>query len=181
MFSLVLSSSGNISYVPSNYNHTLFQVSKLYSVFENQFSHKNYFYLSKFIKIPQMFYLILQLPKYKFINSLETYPTKGVQYAKSAGSKAFINKIDVKLNLTLIKLPSGVHKVFSVYSVGSIGASPFIPKNLRTQSKAGFFKKIGHKSLSRGVAKNPVDHPHGGRNKAIKYQRTPWGKTTKYK
>jgi large subunit ribosomal protein L2 len=35
--------------------------------------------------------------------------------------------------------------------------------------------------LSRGVAKNPVDHPHGGRNKAIKYQRTPWGKTTKYK
>jgi ribosomal protein L2 len=28
---------------------------------------------------------------------------------------------------------------------------------------------------------NPVDHPHGGRNKAIKYQRTPWGKTTKFK
>jgi ribosomal protein L2 len=28
---------------------------------------------------------------------------------------------------------------------------------------------------------NPVDHPHGGRTKAIKYQRTPWGKTTKFK
>lgn len=173
IFSLVLSSSGNVSYVTSNYNHALFQVSKLYSVFENQLSHKNYFYLSQFIKIPQIFYLILQLPKYKFVNSLETYPNKGVQYVKSSGSKAFINKIDIKLNLTLIKLPSGVHKVFSVYSVGSIGASPFLPKNLRTQSKAGFFKKIGKKSLSRGVAKNPVDHPHGGRNKAIRYQRTP--------
>jgi ribosomal protein L2 len=28
---------------------------------------------------------------------------------------------------------------------------------------------------------NPIDHPHGGRAKAIRYQRTPWGKTTKYK
>jgi ribosomal protein L2 len=28
---------------------------------------------------------------------------------------------------------------------------------------------------------NPVDHPHGGRTKAIRYPRTPWGKTAKYK
>jgi ribosomal protein L2 len=28
---------------------------------------------------------------------------------------------------------------------------------------------------------NPIDHPHGGRAKAIRYQRTPWGKTTKFK
>jgi large subunit ribosomal protein L2 len=28
---------------------------------------------------------------------------------------------------------------------------------------------------------NPVDHPHGGRTKAIRYPRTPWGKTTKFK
>jgi ribosomal protein L2 len=27
---------------------------------------------------------------------------------------------------------------------------------------------------------NPIDHPHGGRTKAIKYPRTPWGKTTKF-
>jgi ribosomal protein L2 len=33
----------------------------------------------------------------------------------------------------------------------------------------------------RGVAMNPTDHPHGGRAKSIKYQRTPWGKTTKFK
>jgi hypothetical protein len=173
VFSLVMSSSGSMSYVNTNNNHTLFQVSKFYSVFDNQLSQKNYLYLSNFIKIPQIFYILLQLPKYKFVNSLETYPMKGVQYVKSPGSKAFINKIDVKLNLTLVKLPSGVHKVFSAYSVGSIGSSPLTQKNLRTQSQAGFFKKVGKKSLSRGVAKNPVDHPHGGRNKAIRYQRTP--------
>jgi ribosomal protein L2 len=28
---------------------------------------------------------------------------------------------------------------------------------------------------------NPVDHPHGGRAKSVKYQLTPWGKTAKYK
>jgi len=173
LFSLVMSSSGSISYVNTNHNQVLFQVSKLYSVFDNQLSQKNYLYLSNFIKIPQIFYILLQLPKYKFVNSLETYPMKGVQYVKSPGSKAFINKIDIKLNLTLVKLPSGVHKVFSVYSVGSIGSSPLTYKNLRTQAQAGFFKKLGKKSLSRGVAKNPVDHPHGGRNKAIRYQRTP--------
>lgn len=31
----------------------------------------------------------------------------------------------------------------------------------------------------RGTAKNPNDHPHGGRTRAIKYPRTPWGKTAK--
>jgi len=172
-FSLVTTSAGTISYVSGNYTHTLFKVVKMQSVFFKKTTYKNFFYLSKFIKIPQIFFLIIQLPKYKFINSLETYPKKGIQYVKSQGSKALINKIDPKLHLSLVKLPSGVHKVFSIYSVGSEGQIPFITKNLKRQSNAGFFKKQGKKSLSRGVAKNPVDHPHGGRNKAIKYQRTP--------
>jgi large subunit ribosomal protein L2 len=47
--------------------------------------------------------------------------------------------------------------------------------------KAGFWRSFGHKPIVRGVAMNPVDHPHGGRTKAIKHQRTPWGLTTKYK
>jgi len=41
------------------------------------------------------------------------------------------------------------------------------------QNKAGFGKRFGKKSVVRGVAKNPIDHPHGGRAKAIRYQRTP--------
>jgi large subunit ribosomal protein L2 len=92
-----------------------------------------------------------------------------------------MTKLDIKSNVALIKLPSGVHKIFSVYSSGSLGQIPFKDQNLKTQAKAGFFKQLGKKSLSRGVAKNPVDHPHGGRNKAIRYQRTPWGRTTKFK
>jgi large subunit ribosomal protein L2 len=47
--------------------------------------------------------------------------------------------------------------------------------------KAGYWRSFGLKSLVRGVAMNPVDHPHGGRTKSVKYPRTPWGKTTKFK
>ena len=173
LYSLVISSSGSMLYVHSSYNHNLFTVSKLYSTFSKQYTSKKYSYLSKFIKIPQLFFLILQLPKHKFVSLLETLPGKGVQYVKSSGSKAIINKVDTKINLSLIKLPSGVRKVFSIYSVGSIGSTPFLNKNLKSSTNAGFNKKLGKKSLSRGVAKNPTDHPHGGRNKAIRYQRTP--------
>jgi ribosomal protein L2 len=151
----------------------LFRVSKLSSVFENNFFTKQYIYLSKFIQIPQIFFLLLQSPKFKPLSYVEVYPGKGAQYVKSPGTKSFMVKLDVTANLALLKLPSGVHKIFSVYSTTCIGQIPFNDKNLKTQANAGFFKKIGKKSLSRGVAKNPVDHPHGGRNKAIKYQRTP--------
>jgi len=40
-------------------------------------------------------------------------------------------------------------------------------------TKAGFYKNFGRNSIVRGVAMNPVDHPHGGRTKSIKYPRTP--------
>jgi large subunit ribosomal protein L2 len=134
------------------------------------------------VYIPQIFFSLLELPKLKLISSVEIYPSKGVQYVQSPGSKSLISKIDYKSGLALLKLPSGVHKTFSIYSSAALGSVIFSQRALKTQANAGFFKrKTGKKSLSRGVAKNPVDHPHGGRNKAIKYQRTPWGKTTKYK
>ena len=89
--------------------------------------------------------------------------------------------MDTRLQTSIIKLPSKVLKIFSIFSLGSLGYVGLKNINKLKINKAGFFKKNGHKSLSRGVAKNPVDHPHGGRTKSIKYQRTPWGKTTKYK
>jgi large subunit ribosomal protein L2 len=104
---------------------------------------------------------------------LEIFPNKGVQYVKSLGSKALISKVDTRQNLSLVKLPSGVYKVFSAFSMGSVGVVPIPSKNFFKNTNAGFKNKLKRKPLSRGVAKNPVDHPHGGRNKAIKYQRTP--------
>jgi large subunit ribosomal protein L2 len=139
----------------------------------NTKKYKQYSYLSNFLTIKNYFFLIHQLPKYKPVCALELYPTKGVQYCSSSGSTAVITKIDNRSSLALIRLPSGVQKIFSSYSVGSSDRIPFFNKSLKNPAKAGFKVSIGKKPLSRGVAKNPVDHPHGGRNKAIRYQRTP--------
>ena len=46
-------------------------------------------------------------------------------------------------------------------------------KRLVRNTKAGFYKSFGVKVKVRGVAMNPIDHPHGGRTKAIKNPRTP--------
>jgi large subunit ribosomal protein L2 len=73
----------------------------------------------------------------------------------------------------LIRLASGVKKVFSTYSIGSKGKTVLEEKKKCKINKAGFYKNLGKKSIVRGVAMNPVDHPHGGRTKAIRYPRTP--------
>jgi large subunit ribosomal protein L2 len=71
--------------------------------------------------------------------------------------------------------------VFSIYSLAAFGAVSLSDKKHTTNTKAGHLKVYGKKSIVRGVAMNPVDHPHGGRTKSIRYPRTPWGKTTKFK
>ena len=179
-YSLCVTSSGEVFYNLTTYNQSLFNVFKRFSLLSYNVSH-NYKYLSKHVTISQLFFTLLKLPRYQLISSLEIKPSKGAQYVKASGSKSYITKINSKLNFALVKLPSGVHKIFSVFGTGSLGQIPVSHRKIKTQSNAGYFVRKGVKPLTRGVAKNPVDHPHGGRNKAIKYQRTPWGKTTKYK
>jgi len=89
--------------------------------------------------------------------------------------------MDSRVSTALVKLPSGVKKVFSTFSLGSVGKVALPDNRKNKNTSAGFYKKHGKKSKVRGVAMNPIDHPHGGRAKAIRYQRTPWGKTTKFK
>ena len=123
----------------------------------------------------------MYLPKNKAVSFIELLPYQGVQYIRSTGVFGIILKMDLRIHTALVKLPSGVRKVFSTYSLGSLG-SVALPINRDYKNNiAGFRKNKGYKPTVRGVAMNPIDHPHGGRAKAIKYQRTPWGKTTKFK
>ena len=125
--------------------------------------------------------MIAQLPKNKPVCLLESRAGKGVQYARSAGVKATVIKMDSRISTSVVKLPSGVRKVFSTYGLGSLGSVALNVNNKTKNNKAGSMLRRGRKSKVRGVAMNPVDHPHGGRAKAIAHQRTPWGKTTKRK
>ena len=119
-------------------------------------------------------FILLQQPKNTKICFLELFPLLGIKYTRSNGSKAFLLKSDTRTGLALVKLSSGIKKVFSIFSLSSLGSpSPNTLKKNLTTTKFGDKKKLGLKPKVRGVAKNPVDHPHGGRTKSIKYPRTP--------
>ena len=182
LLSLLFTSSGAASYLPTSTNHEMFKLTQFTSVFSERKifrKNSNSFYPLSVLK--QSFFIIRQLPKNKPISLIESLPGKGVQYARSTGTFATALKMDSRVSTALIKLPSGVKKVFSTFSIGSLGKVA-IPENRKSaNASAGFYKNHGKKSKVRGVAMNPIDHPHGGRAKAIRYQRTPWGKTTKFK
>lgn len=180
--SVVYSSSGCISYLPATDQHFLFKLTYFYSLYSIRSSlYKDTILLKKYIKLTPSFFIIRRLPKNQFVSNLELLPGKGIQYAQSPGSKSIIVKMDTRTGSALIKLPSGVRKVFSIYSIGALGR-PALRYNKEVNiTSAGSRVVKGFKPQTRGVAKNPVDHPHGGRTKSIKYPRTPWGKTTKFK
>lgn len=182
ILSLLYTSSGYITYVSTTTSHQLFTLSRMYK--GRAGSLRKYF--SGRLNYPlgiirQGFFLISQLPKHQPISLVEILPTRGVQYIRSAGSCGKMIKKDWWTYRSLIKLPSGVRKIFSIYSIGSHGRVSLPAKKRFRNAKAGYRVNFGFKSIVRGVAMNPVDHPHGGRTKAIKYPRTPWGKTTKFK
>lgn len=123
--------------------------------------------------IYQLFFVLTQLPKNQAVCLLELKPLKGIQYSRSTGTHATILKMDTRTSTGLVKLPSKVKKVFSIFSIASLGNVALKENKKYKNNSAGYQSRYGRKALTRGVAKNPVDHPHGGRAKAIKYQRTP--------
>lgn len=182
LVSLVYTASGYVTYIPTTTTHFLFTLSRMYkshpAKLKKYFENRYYYPLSL---IRQGFFLLSQLPKHKPISLTELSPGRGVQYIRSSGCSGKMIKKDWWTHQSLIKLPSGVRKIFSVHSIGSNGKVALAAKKRFRNPKAGYRVNFGFKSIVRGVAMNPVDHPHGGRTKAIKYPRTPWGKTTKFK
>lgn len=107
------------------------------------------------------------------VSNLELSPGRGIQYTRSAGCFSKITRFDYENHTALVKLPSGVRKFFSLYSILLLGPSALKLKRKLSNTKSGFWRSHGLKPKVRGVARNPVDHPHGGRTKSIKYPRTP--------
>ena len=69
---------------------------------------------------------------------LELYPGAGIKYIRSSGSSGKILNFDPSTHTALIKLPSGVKKLFSFYSLASIGAVSLADKKHVTNNKAGY-------------------------------------------
>lgn len=180
--SIIFSGSGSIAVIPSSESHKVLSLTFLKSIFYKKSTLFNFILmLRKNLEILPGFYLVLQLPRHSHVSNLEVQPSSGSKLSRSPGTSSKLIKIDPRTGLSLIKLPSGVRKVISIFSVGSLGRSSLQESLKINNTSARSSLVYGKAPRSRGVAKNPVDHPHGGRTKAIKYPRTPWGKTTKYK
>ena len=114
------------------------------------------------------------------VHCIELNPGKGAQLSRSAGASAQL--VAREGEYATIRLRSGeMRKVHSdcKATVGEVGNSEH---NLRSLGKAGAKRWRGVRPTVRGVAMNPVDHPHGGgegRTSGGRHPVSPWGTPTK--
>ena len=120
------------------------------------------------------------IPAGYVLHNVSTSKNKGGQYLRSAGTYGQL--VQKTKTYALVKLRSGEHKQFSLSGSASIGSVCNENYNIINLGKAGRKRWIGFRPTVRGVAINPVDHPHGGGEGKTSGGRpsvTPWGKPTK--
>jgi len=114
------------------------------------------------------------------IHCVELKPMKGAQIARSAGTSArLIAKEGIYATL---RLQSGETRKVLWECRATLGTVSNQESNLRSLGKAGAKRWRGVRPTVRGVAMNPVDHPHGGgegRTSGGRHPSTPWGVPTK--
>lgn len=114
------------------------------------------------------------------ICNIELKPQSGFQLSRSAGCYSVLLKRDERS--AYLKLGSQVVKLVSIFCMAFIGSVS--NKNFRYTDlgKAGNSRNLGIRPTVRGVAMNPVDHPHGGgegKKSKRSFPRSPWGKRYK--
>jgi large subunit ribosomal protein L2 len=111
------------------------------------------------------------------VHAVELKPGKGAQIARSAGTS--IQLVAKEGQYALIRLRSGEIRRVLVTCRATIGEVGNEAHNLRSIGKAGAVRWRGKRPTVRGIAMNPVDHPHGGRTNGGRHPVTPWGVPTK--
>jgi large subunit ribosomal protein L2 len=116
-------------------------------------------YFAKYL-VGNSFYLKDFSNNSKLFN-LELYFGKGAQFIRSAGTfgifLGFLNQFKI-----IIKLPSKKIYFISYFCIATLGQVFYIFKKYKNIKKAGSSRRKGIRPSVRGVAMNPVDHPHGG-------------------
>nr|YP_010428231.1 ribosomal protein L2 [Hydnora triceps]USN93680.1 ribosomal protein L2 [Hydnora triceps] len=117
------------------------------------------------------------LPLGTIIHNVEFIPNRGGKIARAAGTMARL--IRKTYNMATLKLPSGKIKNLSLKCFATVGQIGNIQIRNKIFKKAGSKRWIGQRPRVRGLAMNPVDHPHGGGEGKTsigrKYPLTPWG------
>lgn len=94
--------------------------------------------------------------------NIELQPGFGGQLCRSAGTYAVVVKKVPSSNRVVIKLKSGLSFSLSSNSMATIGMASNMDYRNKSFLRAGVSRRRGRRPVVRGVAMNPVDHPHGG-------------------
>ncbi|MEZ5666982.1 MAG: 50S ribosomal protein L2 [Alphaproteobacteria bacterium] len=122
------------------------------------------------------------IPVGTIVHNVELKPGKGGQMARSAGT--YVQLVGRDSGYAQLKLSSGEVRVVRGECMATIGAVSNPDKSNIKLGKAGRKRWLGKRPSVRGVAMNPIDHPHGGgegRTSGGRHPVTPWGKPTKGK
>jgi large subunit ribosomal protein L2 len=123
---------------------------------------------------------IKNLPTGTTINNITDFDTKKPKYARSAGTSGQIIQ-QMQNEKAKVRLPSNKIVEITSNAFCSIGVISNQKHNLQYKGKAGKNRHKGIRPTVRGIAMNPVDHPHGGRTNGGRPSVTPWGLPTKGK
>ncbi|MEK9724740.1 MAG: 50S ribosomal protein L2 [Rhodospirillaceae bacterium] len=122
------------------------------------------------------------IPIGTIVHNVEMKPGKGGQIARSAGAYAQI--IGKDQGYAQLRLISGELRMIRAECMATVGAVSNPDQQNIKLGKAGRKRWMGKRPAVRGVAMNPIDHPHGGgegRTSGGRHPVTPWGKPTKGK
>lgn len=117
------------------------------------------------------------IPVGTVIHNLEMKPQKGGQLVRTAGASAQLMAKEGKY--AHVRMPSGEVRLILLDCRATIGQVGNLDHENITIGKAGRSRWLGIRPTNRGVAMNPVDHPHGGgegRSPIGRNPVTPWGK-----
>ena len=120
------------------------------------------------------------IPVGETVHNVELRPGGGGALARGAGAGAQL--MARSGDYAQLRLPSGEQRKVLLACTATIGVVGNIDHSNRTLGKAGATRWIGRQPKVRGVAMNPVDHPHGGgegKTSGGRHPVTPWGQPTK--
>jgi large subunit ribosomal protein L2 len=125
---------------------------------------------------------LASIPVGTIVHNVEMKIGKGGQLARAAGS--YVQLVGRDADYALLKLGSGEVRMVRAECMATIGAVSNADHANVKIGKAGRSRWLGRRPVVRGVAMNPIDHPHGGgegRTKGGRHPVTPWGIKTKGK
>jgi len=123
--------------------------------------------------------ILYRIPVGTIVYNLGILPYSGGKLMRAAGSFGVLLRKEYPY--AVVKMRSGERRYLSIMSYATVGSVSNFEYRYIQLGKAGRARWLNNRPSVRGVAMNPIDHPHGGDTSGGKVHSTPWGVPTKGK